>query len=172
MEVNQIWSHSVLSHPPANQRIEVFWSILLRDKIGWWKRFFQDMIDLDLFSNDDPVLLEAIRFCFMLLLRKELKEIASDWNVHIISSRYQGPRGRPDTMYFLPHLYNRQNLGTEVDHEEIDELYPSVTVELQDYCAEFGEFERTVLESAGCDSHVADVGASLDLYFFSLNESR
>ena len=173
MEVIQIWSHSVLSHPPANQRIEVFWSILLRDKIGWWKRFFQDMVDLDLFSNDDPVLLEAIRFCFMRLLRKESKEIASDWNVHIISSsRYQGPRGRPDTMYFLPHLYNRQNLGTEVDHKEMDELYASVTIELQDYCAEFGEFARTVLESAGCDSHVADVGASLDLYFFSLNESR
>ena len=29
----------------AHQRIEAFWSILLRDKIGWWKRFFQDMVD-------------------------------------------------------------------------------------------------------------------------------
>ena len=47
---------------------------------------------------------------------------------------------RPDTMYFLPHLYNRQNLRTQVDHEEIDELHPSITVELQDYCPEFGEF--------------------------------
>ena len=113
---------------PANQRIEALWSILLRDKIGWWKRLFQDMVDLDLFSNDDSVLLEAIRFCFMRLLRRELKKIASDWNVHIIaSSRYQGPRGRPDTMYFLPHLYNRQNLGIEVYNREIDELYPSVT---------------------------------------------
>ena len=46
------------------------------------------------------------------------------------SSHYQGPRGRPDTTYFLPHLFNRQNLGTEVDDEEIDELYPSATVEL------------------------------------------
>ena len=83
----------------------------------------------------------------MRLLRKELKEIASDWNVHIISSsRYQGPPGRPDTTYFLPHLYNRQNLGKEVDNEEIGELYPSVTVELQDYFPEFGEFARTVLD--------------------------
>ena len=151
----------------ANQRIEAFWPISLRDKIGWWKRFFQDMVDLDLFSNDDPVLLEAIRFWFMRLLRKELKEIASDWNVHIISSsRYQRPRGRPDTMYFLPHLYNKQNLGT-VDHEETDELHPSVTVELQDYCHEFGEFTRTVLESAGYDSHVADAGAALYLGEYS-----
>ena len=76
---------------PANQKIEAFWSILFRDKIGWWKRFFQDMVDLDLFSNDDPVLLEAIRFCFVRLLRKELKEITSDWNVHIIET-LPGPR--------------------------------------------------------------------------------
>ena len=55
-----------------------------------------------------------------------------------------------------------------MDHEEIDELYPSVTVELQDYCAEFGEFACTVLESAGYDSHVADAGVALDLYFFLL----
>ena len=97
---------------PANQRIEAFWSILLRDIIGWWKQLFQDMVDLDLFSNDAPILLEAIRFGFMRLLRKELTEIASNWNGQIISSsRYQEPRGRPDTMYFLPHLYNRQNLG-------------------------------------------------------------
>ena len=149
---------------PANQRIGAFRSILLRDKIGWWKRY---IVDLDLFSNDDPVLLEAIRFCFMRLLRKELKQIALDWNVHIISSsRYQGPRGRPDTKYFLPHLYNRQNLGIEVDNEEIDELYPAVTVELQYYSPEFGEFALTMLELAGCNSHVADVGAALDSYFF------
>ena len=151
MGVIQILSLSVLSHP-------------LRDKIRWWKWFFQDMVDLDLFSNNDPVLPETIRFCLMPLLRKELKEIASDWNVHIISSsRYQGPRGRPDTMYVLPHLCKRQNLGAEVDHKEIDELYPSVTVELQDYSLDFVEFAPTVFESAGYDSHVADVGAALDL---------
>ena len=103
----------------------------------------------------------------MRFLRKELKEISSEWNVHMLSSsRYQGPRGRLDTMYFLPHLYNRQRLETEVDHEEIDELYPSVTVELRDYCPEFGEFARTVLGSTGYDSQVADVGVALDLYFF------
>ena len=32
-----------------------------------------------------------------------------------------------------------------MDNEEIDELYPSVTVELRDYCPEFGEFARAVL---------------------------
>ena len=87
--------------------------------------------------------------------------------MHIISSScYQGPRGRPDTMYFLPRLYNRQNLGTEVVNEEIDELYPSVTVELKDYSPECGEFARPVLESADWKSTVADAAATLDSYFF------
>ena len=69
-------------------------------------------------------------------------------------------------MYFPPHLYNRQNLEIEVVNEETDELYPSVTVELQDYSPKFGEFARTVLESAGWKSHVADAAAALDSYFF------
>ena len=89
--------------------------------------------------------------------------------VHIISSScYQGPFGWPDTNYFLPHLYKMQNLGTEVDHEEIDELYASVTVELQDHYPEFGEFARTLLESTSYNSHVADASAALDLYTFFL----
>ena len=52
-----------------------------------------------------------------------------------------------------------------MDQDEIDELPPSVTVELQVYCPEFEEFARTVLESASYDSLVEDVGAALDLYF-------
>ena len=61
--------------------------------------------------------------------------------MHIIPSiRYQRPRGRPDTVYFLPNLCSRQNLGIEVDNEKIDESHHSVTVELQDYSPKFGEF--------------------------------
>ena len=55
-----------------------------------------------------------------------------------------------------------------MDNEEIDELYLSATVELQDYSPEFGELARTVFESAGYKSHAADVVAALDLYFFLL----
>ena len=40
--------------------------------------------------------------------------------------------------------------------------------QLQDYSPEFGKFAPTVLESAGYNSHAADVGAALDLYFFLL----
>ena len=90
--------------------------------------------------------------------------------VHIISSScYQGPFAWPDTNYFLPHLYKMQNLGTEVDHEEIDELYASVTVELQDHYPEFGEFARTLLESTGYNSHVADASAASENRWIFIN---
>ena len=62
---------------------------------------------------------------------KRIVRICLDWNVHVIScSQYQRPRGRPDTMYFLPNLYDRQSYAIEVDNIEIDEFYPSVTVDL------------------------------------------
>ena len=70
---------------------------------------------------------------------------------------------------FLTHIDNRQNLGIEAGNDEIDELYPSVTAELQDYSPELGR-----LESTGYYSHVAavrdgcDSDAAVDLYFFFL----
>jgi len=70
---------------PQNQRIEVYWSILQRDRIGWWRRFLGDLSDLDLFSADDPVIVDCIRFCFMHLIRQDLHSICNDWNTHIIS---------------------------------------------------------------------------------------
>ena len=64
-------------------------------------------------------------------------------------------------------FYHIFTTGTEVDNEEIDILYPSVTVELQDYSSEFGEFERTVSESVGCNSHMAVLVQQLIYTFFS-----
>ena len=45
----------------------------------------------------------------MRLLREELKEIASDWNVHIISSsHYQGPCGGLTHLFFTTSLQQRK----------------------------------------------------------------
>ena len=81
---------------PANQRIEAFWSILLREENWMVETVFSSFTSCGCCEKS---------FCI-----RNCRENASDWNVQIIfisSSRYQGPRGRPDTMYFLPHLYNR-----------------------------------------------------------------
>lgn len=54
---------------PQNQRIEAYWSILQRDRIGWWRTFLGELSDLVLFSNDDQILADCIRYCFMHLIR-------------------------------------------------------------------------------------------------------
>ncbi len=60
----------------SNQRIEAFWSHLIRDGPGWWRIFFKDLRDLNLFNDSDPVQVECLRFCFMSILRKELHKVA------------------------------------------------------------------------------------------------
>ena len=53
---------------PRNQRIEAYWSLLQRDKIGWWRRFFRDLMDNDMLATEDPVVLDCIRYCCMDLI--------------------------------------------------------------------------------------------------------
>lgn len=157
-----------------NQRIEAFWSILQRDRIGWWRCLFQDLVDLELFTNDDPVQLDCLRYCFMRLLRNELNTITEDWNTHIISSsRNQGPRGRPDTMYFLPHLYEKEDFKTEVSTDEINDFYPAVTTTLLDVSPEFQEFARCVISDHGTlNSCPNNASEAIELYIYLLKNIR
>ena len=94
----------------GNQRIEAYWSHLVKDGPGWWMNFFKDMVDFGLLDTSDPVHIECIRFCFMEILRNELHEVSQLWNQHVIASskfgNSSGQRGRPDCIYFLPHLYS------------------------------------------------------------------
>ena len=61
-----------------NQRVEVYWSNLRPDRKGWWQDFFRDMVDLELFNPASHVLVEFLKFCFIGVLRKELKEMAEE----------------------------------------------------------------------------------------------
>ncbi|KAJ7371569.1 hypothetical protein OS493_024244 [Desmophyllum pertusum] len=116
----------------ANQRIEAYWSQFVKDGPGWWMNFFKDLSDLGLFNGSDPVHQECIRFCFMQILRNELHQVAELWNQHqIASSKFgnsSGPRGRPDCMFFLPHLYNSEDYKLPVDLHEIEEFIHESTM--------------------------------------------
>ena len=48
------------------------------------------MVDLELFNPASPVLVDCLKFCFIGVLRKELKEMAEEWNEHIISKSSNG----------------------------------------------------------------------------------
>ena len=95
---------------PQNQRIESYWSVLQWDRLKWWRRFFQDLVDLELLNIDYPVVLDCLHYCFMGIIRDELNYVKEDWNIHIKSrSQKSGPTGRPNCMYYLPHLYDKQD---------------------------------------------------------------
>ena len=90
-----------------NRRIEAHWSKLRQARIGCWQDFFRDIVYLELFNPASRVLVDLLKFCFISVLRKELKEMVEEWNEHIIPKSSNGkPCARPDTMYFLPHLFD------------------------------------------------------------------
>ena len=66
----------VIGRSTANQRIEAYWSQLVKDCPGWWINFFKDLSDLGLFNGSDPAHQDCIRFCFMNIFRQELYQVA------------------------------------------------------------------------------------------------
>ena len=155
---------------PQNQRIEAYWSILQRDRIGWWRKFFNDIVDLDLFSSDDPAQVDCIKFCFMNLIRQDLHSILSDWNTHIISrSRNGAATGRPDSLYYLPHLRGKLNYSAQVDNEEIEQ-FAHITNMPRDFSREFEQFAAIAVEEERL--RPSTVAEAFDLYITLLDLIR
>ena len=123
----------------------------MKDCPGWWINFFKDSSDLGLFNGSDPVHHECIRFCFMQMLRDELHQVAEMWNQHLIASskfgNSSGPRGRPDSIFFLPHLFDSEDYKTPVVSDEIDEFLNKSTMCAEDFSKEFEEFSLTAMNS-------------------------
>lgn len=157
----------------ANQRIESYWSQFVKDGPGWWISFFKDLSDLGLFNSSDPVHLECIRFCFMQVLRNELHQVAEMWNQHLIASskfgNSSGPRGRPDCMFFLPHLYNSEDYKVPVNPQELVEFIDESTMCPADCTEEFKEFASTVMNALGLNLP-NDVNEALDVYVTLIKE--
>ena len=165
-------SSFLIGSSTSNQRIEAYWSHLVREGPGWWQNFFKDLRDLGLFNDADPVQVDCIRFCFMRVLRKELNEVAKSWNQHIISSSKfdnSGPRGRPDNMYFLPHLYQTEDYKLEVDSLDVDEFYNHASMVVQDTSEDFKEFATLVMNENGLLTPT-NVREALNLYVALLQE--
>ena len=82
-----------------------------------------------------------------------VKKIAEMWNQHIIasskSSNENGPRGRPDVIYFLPHLFDAEDCKQQTDRDEVNEFYDNSTMLVKDFSNEFGEFALVVMRELG-----------------------
>ena len=109
----------------------------------------------------------------MEILRDKLYQVAEMWNQHhIASSKFgnsSGPRGRPDCMYFLPHLYNTEDYKVNVDRHELQEFIDNSTMCPADFSEEFEEFATTVMNELGLHSP-QDVDEGLDLYLRLIEE--
>ena len=72
--------------------------------------------------------------------------MVEEWNEHIIPKSSNGkPCARPDTMYFLPHLFDFWDYSGPLEDDNIDEFLPTVEEIPPDYSAEFGEFAELIM---------------------------
>ena len=146
---NSVTSFSIVLST-HNQWIEAYWSKLRQDRIGWWQDLFREIVDLELFNSASHVLVDCLKFCFIGVLSEKLKEMTEEWNEHVISkSSNRGPSDRPDTMYFLPHLFDCQDYSDPLEDDDIDEFLPAVEEIPPDYSAEFGEFAEIIMTNKG-----------------------
>ena len=119
---------------------------------------------MDLYNPSDQVQVECLRYCFIWkeqnTIPKELNTVANEWNQHIISkSMNGGSSGRPDIIFFLPHLYNAKNHLKNIDLENVELIYPEVTYTLKNFSDDFKDFAEFNLEGFKMDNESLDIAA-------------
>lgn len=148
----------------SNQRIERFWSTLRQQGINWWINLFKDLRDSNLIDSTNCILKECLKFCFMPALQTELNRIAIHWNIH--ASRKQraveADPGRPDIMYFSPHLYGRRDYGSPVNLQDVSACQNLYSTHPEKCSPEFIELAMLLLPNLTVPTNPA---AALDLYF-------
>ena len=92
---------------------------------------------------------------------------------HIISRCDNGgPTGRPDTIYFLPHLYDAENYLENVDLAEIESIYQDVTSSPKDFSGKFKEFAEFQLQEVQIVRRSNNAVAGFDLFMFLKEKIR
>ena len=89
--------------------------------MNWWTNYFKDRRDRGIFYVSLSHHLQAVRFCFMDILQKELDEYLAIWKSHRIRSSRNSecPGGRPDVLFYLPSTVNGQQGGLSVSVQEL-----------------------------------------------------
>jgi len=65
---------------PRNQRIECWWSQFHKVRASWWRLFFQNLADQDIYDGTLEIHKEALWYCFSDLLQKDLDFVKNHWN--------------------------------------------------------------------------------------------
>ena len=93
------------------------------------------------------------------------EERVIQWNHHFIfKSINVGSNTRPNTMFFLSHLYNSDSfLDTFAGDRS---MYPHITDKPNDFSDEFQEFQEFSLQEYNLDDMPSDVVSGLDLFLY------
>ena len=127
----------------ANQRIEAWWSKVREGAGGWWVNFFKDLRDRGLYTRE-PLDTECLKFCFLPIIRKELRLVATLWNTHNIQRqmRCEVEGGKPDVMFFLPAVYDSNDYLLHVDMQDVADCKGIYAENCPDYNNNMDELVR------------------------------
>lgn len=127
----------------ANQRIEAWWSKFREGAGGWWINLFKDLRDCGI-SRDNYLHNECLKFCFIPIIRQELRLVTELWNTHNIQgqSRCEVEGGKPDIMFFMPEVYSSNNYLVPVDIEDVNACKEMYADNCVDYDEDIEELVR------------------------------
>ena len=157
----------------GNQRIESFWGQLRKQCIQFWMNKFKDLVSSGALDMSSKVEAMTLRFCFLHLIRRDIKRMASEWNCHNIQRRrgqdFQG--GKPDLLYFSPNYYHAAHYRKEFEegdmHLVLDKL--DSIQEFDDHNADFIRFLSHLLGNISVPNDLAEAD---DLYSDIISKVR
>ena len=103
-----------------NQRIERFWSYLRTSLIQDYMNIFKDYLSTGVIDFSKPTHVECVAFCFLPVLRSELKALFNTWNTshEIRQMKNSGcPSGVPQTLFEHPQIHNAEEQGLLAEDE-------------------------------------------------------
>ena len=144
---------------PRNQRIEGWWSFFCKNRISWWRSFFQDLESQGIVDTTSEIHTECLWYCFSGVLQTECDHVREHWNTHRIrKSRHDTVHGRPDSMFFLPEYHGGlADLLLEVPVIEINEVSQQCIREIENNV--YGEYFEYVRASLGLSKPTTWQGA-------------
>lgn len=133
----------------SNQRIEAWWSQLRKGCANWWIDHFKSLRASGLYCDSNTIHVESLKFCYMDIIREELKRVARLWNNHRIrpSKTCKSPAGRPDLLYALPEITDTEDFITKVEETDInvcEQLLCDNSIS-QDCIPEFSELANIIM---------------------------
>ena len=89
---------------------------------------FKDMISLGVLNTSDRIQIYCLRLCFMHIIQNDLNRVSQEWNTHTITAKKnaEGPRGKPDIMYFAPNTIGAESHGYRCDVEKVETALDAV----------------------------------------------